>query len=667
VSATGRATVVALALFAACSRGGDGGGEVPRRVLLVTLDTTRADRLGCYGHAAARTPWLDSLARDGVRFERAWCAAPITLPSHATILTGVLPRAHGVRDNGLFVVGPSATTIAKVAHERGLATGAFVGSFVLAAKFGLAQGFDVYREPASGQFGMAPEVVQRPAASVVDDAIAWFTELAAKRRDASFLAWVHLYDPHAPHVAPPPFDHELADAYDGEIASCDAQLARLHAKLVELGLDRGLLEVVTADHGEGLGEHGEETHGLLLHDATMRVPLLVRGPGVAAGAVNASAVSNGQVAPTIAAWFGWPASVLPDSKFAPLPIAPEQNVPSSGTKESPAGDSPLLLETFLPFHLRRWHPLEAVVWHGSKLVHGRGDELFDLGADARETKDLAHEKPDVATALARQLRALRDATPPLAWQGSAALDDAERSHLRELGYAASAGDSSGADEDDALPDPRSAIGDAARQQKALALFQQARGLSGQDEALGQRGGGAAGANGATPADEAAQRQKAARAARAKELFEQAHALLLELAAKYPSDPSIAFDLGNVELSTGHAVDALPRFELAVRADPTSATNHYNLAVADANAGRVERAILEMEKAARCEPKLALPRQWLAMAHEHLGEFGRALWWARQVEPADARAVDALAQKAKAAGQSESPSPTYPPRDLLPAR
>jgi hypothetical protein len=255
----------------------------PRRAASCSSPSTR--------RAPTGAAFLDELAAHGVRYAMARCAAPITLPSHATILSGVLPCTHGVRDNGLFVLDGAATLLSEVVKERGFSTGAFVGSFILDGRYGLAQGFDVYHGPPPSRLGLQREVIERPASAVVDDALGWLEKLD---RGASLFLWVHFYDPHAPH----------SGSYDDEIASCDAQLARLRKRLDELGFGEGLLEVVTADHGEGLGDHGEETHGVLLHDATMRVPLLLRGGGLPSGLVVATPVTHVQIAPTVLDWLG---------------------------------------------------------------------------------------------------------------------------------------------------------------------------------------------------------------------------------------------------------------------------------------------------------------------------------------------------------------------------
>lgn len=617
-------------------------------VLLVTLDTTRADRLGCYGHAAARTPFLDQLAREGARFTQARCAAPITLPSHATILTGADPAAHGVHENGLFQLSDSRTTLAEALRSKGWQTAAFVGSFVLDRKFGLAQGFATYDSPGAAELGLQPELIERPAAAVVDAALAW---LARSRADRPVFLWVHLFDPHAPYE--PPLAQRLPGThpYDGELAECDVQLARLHAELAKRGRAANLIEMVTADHGEAFGAHGELTHGLLLHDATMRVPLLVRGPGVPAGAVVPTAVGNGAIAPTVLQLLGLDAALLPDAHHAPLPFALVEGAPDP---------EPLLLETHLPWYEHAWAPLHGLVLDGAKLVSGRFDELFDLVDDPGELKDLAAERPEQAAAMRRRLEALLAAR-----RGAAApaveLDAAERKRLAELGYTLAGGAGDPLTDAADRPDPRQAIGDEVEQQTAMAEYRQARTLLGQDQLLaGQE------------VNVSPKRKK-----RGQELLESARARLERLEARHPDDPSLAFDLGNVLLSLERFEEAVPRFERAVLAEPRDALRHYNLAIAYARSRRPDYALAEMEKAAWLEPRLLLAYRFIVDAYKKKNDLPRAMFWMKQLADADVlpesekpgfmkqrlQLEAQLAQK----GLRAQPPTYWPPPDLRPER
>ena len=288
---------LAFALAAALISAGCAGSR-PERVVLVTIDTLRADHLSCYGARAPQTPHLDALARSGVRFATAIAPTPLTLPSHASLLTGLDPHHHGVRNNGTFALESAIPTIATRMREQGFATAAFLGAVVLDRQYGLARGFDVYDDAMSvrrhlGDTGLA----ERRADRVVDAVLDWLP-LAPDR----FLLWVHLYDPHADYDPPLPFKKTWAAApYAGEVAFADAQLGRLLDAVDARWPDGRTLVVVTSDHGESLGEHGEPSHAYTLYDATQRVPLLMRGPGFPAGQVVETPVRLVDVAPTILA------------------------------------------------------------------------------------------------------------------------------------------------------------------------------------------------------------------------------------------------------------------------------------------------------------------------------------------------------------------------------
>ncbi|MCA1560031.1 MAG: sulfatase [Acidobacteria bacterium] len=259
---------VILAL-AGCGR--DAGR--PPNLVLVTIDTLRADRVGCYGDREVATPTLDALCRDGQKLDPVATPAPLTLPAHVSLLTGLEPPEHGVRANGAFVLREEHHTLAEILRARGYRTAAFVGAFPLERRFGLAQGFDIYDD----RFDTDPggfHYRERRAAAVVDASVTWLTH---SRGDGPFLLWVHLYDPHDPYAAPEPFASRFEDdPYRGEIAFVDAELGRLFGALRQQGWWDDTCVIVTADHGEGLGEHGEDTHGFFVYESTTRVPLIVK-------------------------------------------------------------------------------------------------------------------------------------------------------------------------------------------------------------------------------------------------------------------------------------------------------------------------------------------------------------------------------------------------------
>src|SRR5436305_8297389 len=291
VLALGCAALVVLAGFGLMRAGVIGrvrSSEHPLSVLLISIDTLRADRLGSYGYKSAETPAMDALAARGLRFDQAATVTPLTLPAHTSLLTGTFPTFHGVRDNGQFYVSDDQITLAEVLKANGYRTGGFIGAFVLDRRWGIAQGFDTYYDDfdlSKYELAAGIDAAQRPGRDVVDHALGWLRQPSTD----PFFAWVHLYDPHSPYEAPEAvaerFPRTLTGAYDAEVAEADIQVGRLIEGLRERGtLDRTLI-VVVGDHGESLGEHQEQQHGFFIYDATTRIPLIMSGPGIPARVV----------------------------------------------------------------------------------------------------------------------------------------------------------------------------------------------------------------------------------------------------------------------------------------------------------------------------------------------------------------------------------------------
>jgi arylsulfatase A-like enzyme/tetratricopeptide (TPR) repeat protein len=376
-----------------------------QNIVLITIDTLRADRIG-----RGLTPAIDALARRGRRFENARSAVPLTLPSHVTIMTGQLPTASGVRDNGVvFMPQPAAPTLARRFHDAGIKTGAFVGAYVLDRRFGLADGFDTYddrirRKPDEG-INLEAE---RRGNEVADAAIAWLNQQSSR-----FFMWVHLYDPHAPYEPPKDFlARAHGNAYDGEVAFADSQVARVAAALQQRGLTESTLVVVASDHGEGLGDHGEHTHGMLVFDSTLRVPLIFSGPSVTTDAVRAP-VSLADLAPTL-------------TQAAGLRIVG----PSANLLAPQLAERDVYAETQYPL-AAGWHPLTALAGERWKLIRAADAELYDLSSDPGESKNVAAANPGVVQGMVARLSMLASATAASP-SAPAATEVGER--LRALGY-----------------------------------------------------------------------------------------------------------------------------------------------------------------------------------------------------------------------------------------
>jgi arylsulfatase A-like enzyme/Tfp pilus assembly protein PilF len=390
-------------------------------VVLVTLDTTRADHLGCYGATAARTPTLDALAARGVRYARALTASPLTLPAHATLLTGLEPPRHGLRDNGLAALPEGLPTLSEVFAAAGYATAAVVGSAVLDHRFGLDRGFAVYDDALTAELRGEYGYPERDAVAVTDAALAW----AADRDGVSpWFLWVHYYDPHSPYL-----DHglgvdaPLADRYAAEIAHTDAQIGRLLAGLPG-DAERRLVAVV-GDHGEMLGEHGERAHGLLLYRASLEVPLILAGPGIEPGRVVESTVATRGLGGTL---LGLAGLAAPGGLAPGLPEL--LGLPESDDAVEP--ERPVYSETWLPATAYGWSPMLAVSRGDWRYVQAPRPELFDFAQDPAESRNLVTERPEIVAELRAALASFAPATPTTAESPPDAAEFQER--LRALGY-----------------------------------------------------------------------------------------------------------------------------------------------------------------------------------------------------------------------------------------
>ncbi len=392
-------------LAAACSTPPDPPPPRPN-VLLISLDTVRADRVG---GSAGLTPTLDELAAGGVRFANAYASTPLTLPSHTVLLTGTEPLYNGVRNNGSYRVADELSTTAEHLQRAGYHTVAVLGSVVLDARYGLDQGFAVYDE-----VGADPDASERRADEVVERALA-----AIDGAPEPWFLWVHLFDPHWPYQAPEPWSDQHEHPYDAEIAYTDAQLA----PLLERASDA--LVVVTADHGESLGEHGERTHGMFVHDATTRVPLIVRWPGQLPAGLDAAGVARLlDVTPTLLDLLDLPAE----------PAAQGRSL-RAHWEDDAQPDQPVYAESYMPAENLGLAPVHALLRDELRLVRTTRSRLYDRAEDPGERREVSGEREsDTATMLAA-LEAYEHAhAGPWAQRGPDAMDAETRQRLEALGY-----------------------------------------------------------------------------------------------------------------------------------------------------------------------------------------------------------------------------------------
>lgn len=532
----------ALALLVtACGRAGPVASGPS--LLLVTIDTLRADHVGAYGAGPDRTPSLDELAARGVVFERVFAPTPLTLPSHASLLTGLYPPSHGVRHNGLYRLEAEVPRLPEVFREAGYRTGAFVGATVLDGRFGLGGGFGTYDASWGAERASATGFPERDARSVTDAALRWLEE-----DDAPFFLWVHYYDPHAAYHPPEPWASRFAgDPYAGEIAFVDAQLGRLLGALAGDGRLASTLVAVTADHGESLGAHGETTHGYTLYDATQHVPWILAGPGIPKGGRVDALASLVDVAPTLLARTGL--SGLAGAEGRDLSPWIDGGAP-------PESERVVYAESLATRLDHGWAPLHAARSLRHLYVRAPRPELYDVRSDPRQQHDLLAEdapavEPVVAALEDRIDQALREDREA----ERVALDPAVRRELQALGYVLPerTPEATGRDPKDGLPLVRRFV-------LAKSLFAEGR-------------------------------------------AEEARRLAEALRDELPESPELEELLARLALQRGDREGALHHARRSVALGQGSAARHVLLGYAELAAGASEEAARAFERAAALDPTL----------------------------------------------------------------
>jgi len=601
------------------------GSAAGLNLLLITLDTTRADHLGCYGFDAAETPVLDALAAQGVRFHDAVTSVPITLPAHTTMLTGLDPPNHGVRDNGEYSLNPEKETLAEILGNAGYETAAFVASYVLNARFGLDQGFGVYDTNftvATGTLTLeGTPALERPAAEVTGAAVSW---LKQRKRDRPFFCWVHYYDPHARYVPPPPFDARFPDQpYDGEIAYMDQQIGVLLEGLEADGARNNTLIVVVGDHGEALGEHGEPFHSKLIYESTMWVPLIFACPGKFRGpyVVDDVVVSITDIFPTVLEL-----------------LAIEDSPPCDGKSlihASADRDRTVYIETLAPFMDHGWSPLYGLRRHEVKYILAPRSEYYDLRVDPHELDNLYYRVSGAALAarntLVTELSTLLAKWPSLDGVLATAQElDAEAiEKLQSLGYVGGTPEAK-PDADGQLADPKDMI-------RTLQDVERA----GELERLGR--------------------------------FEEAMVIVQRAATVSPNDPRVLVMMGNIHLRLNQREEAFAAFRTAVansvnpktrvvtarivlgagepamaagflepvlESEPDHPDALVNLGIAYLHLGRLEEARDTLLRALQTDKKRVETYVNLALCYERLQQPTLAIEYAEKAEDLDPESADA---------------------------
>jgi choline-sulfatase len=549
--------------------------------LLITLDTLRADRLGCYGYRRGSTPRLDQLAAEGARLAQAVSSAPLTLPSHATIFTGLFPMGHGVRDNGTFVLAAERTTLAEIFKSQGYETAAFVSSFVVDSRFGLSQGFDTYGDfddvAGVGRRAMRGlSEVQREGGETADRALAWLS----RPRAAAFFLWVHLYDPHSPFEPPEPYRSRFADRpYDGEVAYTDSVVGRILDRLGALGMDGRTLVMVVSDHGESLGEHGEEYHSWFIYDSVLLVPFLVRLPGrIPPGQVIPEQVRLVDLAPTALDLLGL--AQLSEGMHGVSLAAWLTGRPAA----RPA--LPAYAESLVARLQFGWGELKAIRSRGFKYIEAPRPELYDLEKDPGESRNLMLEKKSLARELREELLNLdeRFRTSGAAAESLGVEIDAETARrLQSLGYLAAPQGAS--DPAQARIDPKDRIADYRLLSTDLSRAMEALDRNEPDRAL---------------------------------------ALLKPLAQRVPGHSLVHHRIGQAHLQKREFQRAVEELEVVLRLTPRFSQARADLAEAYVLTGQPARGVRLLEEGLSQQPKNPVFLFTLGFAHHAQKDFRAAL-------------------------------------------
>ena len=614
-------------------------------VLFFTLDTTRADHIGCYGYPQIKTPNIDGLAAEGILFQNATAQCPLTLPSHSSMFTGSYPFFHGVRDNGGFYLEDDRVTLAEVLRQAGWATSAFIGAFVLDSRWGIDQGFDYYYD--NFDFAKYKKIsldsVQREGGEVIKAFFEWYEKSPPSR----FFSWIHLYDPHTPYEPPEPYKTEYGGQeyglYDGEIAYADSLVGRVLESLKEKGVLEKTVVVVVGDHGESLGEHHESAHGFFIYDATVSVPMIIRIPSAELrGKMVTAQVQNIDLMPTLCELLGLP---------VPEAVQGQSLLPLIAGR-TPKQENTAYSESFYPRYHYGWSELKSLRTSRYKFIQAPRPELYDLSLDPREKNNIIGRESSLAENFVRKLERMEEkmSRKGIENKGPQQLDDDSREKLMALGYIG--GFTSGAklSQSGNLGDPKDKIllyNKIKMAEGASSNREYDEALRRLDEVIKEDPGimeaRQVRANVYLQLDrpgEAAEECK-----EALKIDPEYNAAIFTLAQAYkqlkrydeaiagferavqldPRDPKPHVNLGEVFLETKDLDKAISHFEEAISIDPEhSSLAHNNLGAAYLEKKMLDRAETEILKALELRPRIPDAHYNLGLLYEEKGEPTRAM-------------------------------------------
>ncbi len=627
-------SILILILGVACRK--NRATEPTRNILLITIDTLRADHLGCYGYPRAATPNIDHWAEKGSLFTNATAAIPLTLPSHSTIMTGQYPFTHGVRDNGGFYLEEKWQTLAETLHSAGFRTGGFVSAFVLDRRWGIAQGFEEYFDHFElSKFKMVSlDSVQRRGDETLTQALSWVDKNKASR----FFAWIHFYDPHTPYDPPEPFRTEFKGQgamglYDGEIAFTDNLIGRVHKYLEDNNLLSTTLVVLTSDHGESLGEHQESAHGFFIYDATMHVPLLIWKPGEEPRKISEQ-VRSVDLFPTICEAAGVQAAPS-GSGVSLLPLVRGDKLPKTLTAYS---------ESYYPKFHYGWSELKSLRTSEYKYIEAPRREFYRVSQDSGEKENIYEANRQRVANFESELSRLIASEVPAIPQ---AMDNDSLEKLQALGYIGSHTFSS--EPSGPLPDPKDKI-------RLYNLIKQAQGLSAENElkeafskirdvirqdpkileaylVLGnlytkEKDFATARTTFQTAVqlspDSASAIFGLAKAYKDEGNLEAAKTGFERLRQIDPKDTKSYFQLGDIALIQKQFDQALIHYRKIVELDPDQAVSHSRLGACYVEAENYDEGSQELRKALELNPRIPNAHFNLALIHEARGEWDSAI-------------------------------------------
>jgi arylsulfatase A-like enzyme/Flp pilus assembly protein TadD len=614
-------------------------------VVLITIDTLRADHVGCYGDRQAHTPNLDSLGREGVQFRTVVTAVPLTLPSHCSIMTGTYPTLHGVRDNLGYNLGTSPPTLAEILKKNGYNTAAFVGAAVLDAERGLNRGFDTYSSPfhrkmrRDNPINFNLQDLQRPAEAVIADALGWMSAQSA-HSSKPFFVWIHLYDPHTPYDPPARFRAILKNPYDGEIAYADNAIGKFFAYLKEHGLYDPTLIIATSDHGESFGEHGEYNHGFFIYDTTLLVPLIIKPPagsGIPRRPIDVP-VKTIDIAPTALQFLGMaPPSIMQGSGLLPLMLG----------KTGALSTSVAYSESFYPNEFG-WSELRSIRSGHLKYIEAPKPELYELTQDPKETGNLYQTQHASAVKLDSQLSTLVARITAKETVRPAPMAPSEIEKLRSLGYVGSTSPSSATGSGKRLPDPKDELDTfralfsatqmatqgkcdrampllARLTQEQPALFLAQMTLAKCELAAGKYGPAESTLDSAIflrPDDQEAKFYKGICQYQAGNIMESL-ATLQSVEKILQDEPYVHFYLGLIYEQKGTPDQALAEFQKCAEIDPNFEVAVFKTGFYLAKSGRFQEAAAQMKKVVAMDPENASAHFNLALAYAKSGDDAAA--------------------------------------------